>query len=102
MNMPGFDAESSLGPTIGRYRGKAVSGGLDAGGVLPMQEFLALSTLSRNLGLCWGTWRGCYHEGIPHGRHGYVEWRCVSHLEVCDCLYGFGFFCHPKIFQNTE
>ena len=23
MNMPGFDAESSLGPTMGRYRGKA-------------------------------------------------------------------------------
>jgi hypothetical protein len=24
MNMPGFDAESSLGPTMGIYRGKAV------------------------------------------------------------------------------
>jgi hypothetical protein len=27
MNMPGFGAESCLGPTMGTYRGKAVYGG---------------------------------------------------------------------------
>ena len=30
MNMPGFDAEASLGPTIGIYRGNVASGRLDA------------------------------------------------------------------------
>jgi hypothetical protein len=44
--MPGFDAESSLGPTRGLYQGKAVSGGLGRDEVLPMQEFLGSSTLS--------------------------------------------------------
>jgi hypothetical protein len=42
MNMLGFNAESSLGPTIGIYRGKALSGGLGTGEVLPMQEILSL------------------------------------------------------------
>ena len=32
MNMPGFDAESSLRPTVGVYSGKAVFGGLPSGG----------------------------------------------------------------------
>ena len=31
MNIPGFDAELSLGPTVGTYRGKTVSG---SGGVM--------------------------------------------------------------------
>src|SRR4051812_14143733 len=30
MNIPGFNAESSLGPSRGMYRGKAVFGGLGA------------------------------------------------------------------------
>jgi hypothetical protein len=49
MNMPGFDSESSLGPTVGIYRGKAVRGKSGAGEGLLMQDFLASSTLSRNL-----------------------------------------------------
>jgi hypothetical protein len=42
MNMPGFDAESSLGPTMGIYRGKAVCGRFPSegsGGVRPQFRF---------------------------------------------------------------
>jgi hypothetical protein len=49
MNMPGFDAESSLGSTKGIYRSHVVFGGSGTGEILPMQEFVASSTLSRNL-----------------------------------------------------
>jgi len=38
MNMPGFDAESSLGPATGRYRARAPSGGAGVGAVLPMLD----------------------------------------------------------------
>jgi hypothetical protein len=39
MNMPGFDAESSLGPTMGMYRGKAVFGSLGSKEVMPQLRF---------------------------------------------------------------
>lgn len=42
MNMPGFDAASSLGPTIGIYQGKAVVGRCPSegiGGVMPQLRF---------------------------------------------------------------
>jgi hypothetical protein len=38
MGMPGFNAESSLGPTVDAYHRKVVSGGFpseDSGGVMP-------------------------------------------------------------------
>ena len=92
MNIPGFAAESSLGPTVGMYRGKAVSGRLVASEVLPMQGFPGSSTLNRNLGLCWGTWLGCPVNG-------HIIFRCVSWLEDCRCGPG-GAYCHPKIFEN--
>ncbi|MCK6470083.1 MAG: hypothetical protein L6Q53_18095 [Candidatus Brocadia sinica] len=40
MNMPGFNAESSFGPTMGIYRGKAVFGRSGTVEVLPMLEKL--------------------------------------------------------------
>ena len=41
MNMPGFDAEESLGPTMGTYRGKTVFGGFPSAGrgVMPQLRF---------------------------------------------------------------
>ncbi len=51
MNIPGFDAESSLGPTMGIYRGKAVFARLGAVEISPAQEFLGSSVRSRNLDL---------------------------------------------------
>lgn len=38
MNMPGFNAESSLDPTMGIYRGRAIFGRSGTGDVLPMLE----------------------------------------------------------------
>jgi len=37
MNIPGFDAELSLAPTMGIYRGKAVFGRSGTAGVTPAQ-----------------------------------------------------------------
>ena len=42
MNIPGFDAESSLGPTIGKYMGNVASGSFPSGGsgrVMPQLRF---------------------------------------------------------------
>lgn len=39
MKIPGFNAESSLGQTLGLYRGKAIFGRLGTSDVLPMQRF---------------------------------------------------------------
>ena len=42
MNMPGFDATSSLGPAIGIYRGKGVFASFPSegsGGVMPQLRF---------------------------------------------------------------
>jgi len=42
MNMPGFTAEASLGPTVGIYRGKTVSGRFPSegsGGVMAQLGF---------------------------------------------------------------
>ena len=42
MNAPGFDAELSLGPTMGIYRGKAAFGGFPSEGrgkVMPQLRF---------------------------------------------------------------
>lgn len=36
MNLPQFSGEASLGPTMGTYRGNAISGRSNAIGVLPM------------------------------------------------------------------
>ena len=41
INIPGFNAESSLGPTIGRYQGKVIFGrsAAEAGrGIIPQQR----------------------------------------------------------------
>jgi hypothetical protein len=52
MNMPGFDAESSLGPTMGIYWGKAVCGRFPSegsGGVMPQLGFQS----APDLGAYW-------------------------------------------------
>ena len=96
MNMPGFDAESSLGPAFGIYRGKAVFGGLGMGEV-SLQQFGASSFLGR--------------FGVPMTCCGYSTWlhrfvcttRIVSPLEQCACQRGaFGhpvIICRPPVFS---
>lgn len=90
MNMPGFDAESSLGPTMGIYRGKAVFGRLGTVEVMPMQEFLASSTLSQNLnfgflGSVWPIIRCCKYSRSAGAV--VCSTRVHSPLEQCKCIF---------------
>jgi hypothetical protein len=90
MNMPGFDAESSLGPTMGIYRGKVVFGGSGTGKVLPMQGFLASSILSQNLNFGFVGSRlfrrtiTCCRVGISPPCRTYE----VPSFENCKCVFG--------------
>ena len=57
MSMPGFYAESSLGPTLGIYRRKAVFGRFPSegsGGVMPQLRFQSDREMQ-------GEWRGRSH-----------------------------------------
>lgn len=92
MNIPGFTAEASLGPTIGIYRRKAVFGGVRMGEV-SMQQFGASSFLGR-----FGeTMRCC---GYSTWLHRFVcTMRIVLPLEQCECQQDF--FGHPLIICSS-
>lgn len=86
MNMPGFDAESSLAPTIGIYRGKAIFGRSGTGEFLPMQHVPASSILSQNL---HGGFLGIpsLHKKITCcDREGDCTTYSVGYFETCGCL----------------
>lgn len=86
MNMPGFNAESSLSPTMGIYRGKARFGGSGMGEVAMQQ--LGISSFLGRFGL---TMRCCGYT-----RFGFVcTTRIVSPLEQCECQRNF--FGYPVI-----
>jgi hypothetical protein len=90
MNMPGFDAESSLGRTMSAYRGKAVFGGTGAGGVLPMQGTLSSSIFSQNLNLgfrgsVWPVIRCCKYSRFAGAV--VCAQRVHSPLERCECIF---------------
>jgi len=98
MNMPGFGAESSLGTTMGIYRGKAVFGRSGMAEVLPMQDFLASSILSQNLnfGLVLPPNRRieCCDQG------GNCTTYSVPFTETCGCLDATGFLVCTRPFLN--
>lgn len=106
MNTPGFDAESSLGPTMGIYRGKAVFGRLGTGEIQPAQEFLASSARSRNLDLLSLGSIGLKREFCCFTRG--EGWRCENSLFkdcVCTEVMVMGRIlriptCTPWVFQN--
>ncbi len=83
MNRPGFDAESSLGPTMGIYRGKALRGKSGTGEVLPMQDFPASSTLSLIRRISPWPQICCFKPGVGLS--------CRDHrpFESCECIGGF-------------
>jgi hypothetical protein len=90
MRLPGFDAETSLAPASGIYRGMA--GGPASGGVLPMQFDSALGALQGR----WPVYRCC---GWSAWLQRYV---CVSRVrrpwESCTCTrtpYGPIITCSP-------
>ena len=118
MNLPQFNAEASLGPTMGIYRGKALFGRLGTGEVLPMQEFLASSTRSRNLDLPFlgstglsRTMTCCGRVMSPFGgTHPVCREFPVPFFQDCKCLMGpngqlpRGYpsppFCTPWVFKS--
>jgi hypothetical protein len=102
MSMPGFTAEASLGPSIGRYcGGTAFPRGSIAGDVVPAQ-FLAPMLSSIDLGSWLNRFppmRCCRYVPIL-GRFVCVSQR-VSPLEQCSCesdYFGFPIIlCRPPV-----
>jgi hypothetical protein len=92
MNMPGFDAEASLGPTRGIYRGSVDFGGLGTGEV-SMQQFGAPSFAERFS----ETIRCCRYSPLLH-RVVCVE-RTVSPAARCECREGPIIICHRPVFS---
>jgi hypothetical protein len=98
MNMPGFNAESSLGSSIGRYRATAGFGASGAP-ILPMQTSPPGLTPSLGLGIdLFPPFRCCRYAPLLHrvvcvSRH-------VSPLEHCECysgLFGPVIICRPPV-----
>jgi hypothetical protein len=88
MNIPAFGAESSLGPTIGIYRGKAIFRRFGMGDV-SLQQFGGSSFLGR-----FGETMKCC--GYSRRLHRFVcTTHIVSRLEQCECQQDF--FGHPII-----
>ena len=92
MNMPGFDADLSLGPTIGIYGGNVVSSKLDVGGV-SMQQFRGSFFGGR-----FGTPLMCC-SADSH----FCITRNVFPFERCKCGQDFDgapiFICRPPVFS---
>jgi hypothetical protein len=89
MNMPGFDAESSLGPAISMYRGKAIFDRSVTAEVLPVQDFLASPPLSQTLASPF--LRSTIGRTITCclvGRHPPCVTYVVPFFENCECQFG--------------
>jgi hypothetical protein len=89
MRMPGFDAESSLGPAMGAYRNSAAFANSGEGGVLPVQDFMVSSTTglrlnAGHLGFPWLTFKCCKYSRFAKAVV-CVE-RVHSPLERCQCV----------------
>jgi hypothetical protein len=73
MNLPQFNAEASLGPTLGIYRGKAVYGRSGAVEVLPMLPRRPTIDDEENCRI------GCGGNGCgEHGCEGLLCWCCYD------------------------
>jgi hypothetical protein len=90
MRMPGFDAESSLGPAMGVYRGHAAFGNSGDGGVLPVQDVMASSSISPQLnaglvGFPWPKFRCCKYSRFAKAVV------CAESVQLpnaqCQCVY---------------
>jgi hypothetical protein len=90
MRLPGFDAESSLGPAMGVYRGNAAFANSGEGGVLPVQDFIASSSSSPQLnagllGSLWPKLRCCKYSRFAKAV--VCAERAHSPLEQCQCVF---------------
>lgn len=88
MNLPQLNAEASLAPTTGRYRGKALLGRLGTGEVT-LQQFGASSLLGHH-GVAM---RCCGYSALLH-RYVCIT-RTVPPAEQCACRQDY--FGHPVI-----
>lgn len=95
--MPGFDAESSLGPTTGIYRGRAVFGRLGTGKV-SLQQFGASSFLDG-----FNETKTCCGYSTLSNRF-VCTTQIVSPLEQCECQRGFFgdpiIICRPPVLSR--
>jgi hypothetical protein len=88
MNMPGFDAELSLGPAISICRGKAAFDRSVTPEVLP-QDYQASTTLSQNLDLPFLSAKfGRTITCCLVGRHPPCITYVVPFFENCECQFG--------------
>jgi hypothetical protein len=107
MSIPGFTAESSLGPTLGKYRGNSAFGGLGAVNVTLSQQFRASPIVGQSLEWRFPIWwnlRPAICCGYPsNGRHieCVFQWVPLSYTCLCiqDNVYGGGphLFCQPAV-----
>lgn len=87
MNMPGFNAESSLGASMGIYRVNAVFGGSSGIGEVSMQQFGAsLRGFSAAMKCCG--WNTFLHRFL-------CTTRVVYPFQQCECVEGPGIICRP-------
>lgn len=106
MDTPGFLAESSLCPTMGRYRATALFGRAGRIEVLPMQEIPGLFHVPSESGLgvlgstaLRRTITCCRRVTGPFGTHPLCRTYNVPFFETCRCLAGFP-VCTPPVIQN--
>jgi hypothetical protein len=79
MNLPQFNAEASLGPALGMYRGKPVYGRSGAAEVLPMlPRRPTIDTVDK-----------CFKGAGDSGCDGLLCWCCYSDgCWICDNYFG--------------
>src|SRR5436305_8185099 len=87
MNIPGFDAEASLGPTLGMYRGKAVHSRISGGFVARLdavkpQQLVGFGTTIAD---CFGSIDQCQNlcsHDTPHQKA--LCLTACKRLSVCE------------------
>ncbi len=99
MNLPGFDAEASLGPTLGIYGGKAVqfriSGNFVASlGTVNPQQFLG--GISAVVGDCFGSTDQCIDRFCSTATPGPEKAKCFAACQKSSVCSGCRCSCSPN------
>ncbi len=99
--IPGFSAEASLGPTMGKYQGSTVFSSSGAGEVLPMQGLTGARIPTQNLVWPWEKRVWCCVPdwlGRPRCTYYYVPvwYDCTVQYTPFAC-----WICHPPVVATT-
>jgi hypothetical protein len=102
MSIPGFTAEASLGPTVGKYRANTAFGRSDTINLIPSQQIRASSITGQNLGWWPPIWylARCCGPLPPYGGRIECVYQWVPIFYACECtqtLFGPSLFCHPPV-----